>query len=274
MKEINKESEKQFFNRTFEFGARKPVSKFYAVVKTSREYYEKFLFSNCYNKKVLEYGCGTSSYAFPLTKHGGDVVGIDISDVAIKLAKERAKKEGLDILFLVMDANAMQFEDNSFDLVCGTGILHHLQLHKALIEVTRVLKLEGRAIFIEPLGHNPAINLFRKLTPRFRTRDEHPLTVKDLEFMKELFYEVNCHFFHLFSLLAVPFRNSKRFSSLVKALDNFDRKLFEWLPILRPLAWQVVIILKKPKKANTGFAARFVRPNVPPRHFTNTEIVI
>lgn len=251
MKEINKENEKQFFDFTFEFGVRKPVSKFYKVVQSSRKYYESFLLTDCCNKKVLEYGCGMGSYAFFLAKHGAKVTGIDMSKVAIDLAKTRANAEGINgIVFLVMDAEATQFEDSTFDLICGTGILHHLQLHKALMEVARILKPEGKAIFIEPMGYNPAINLFRKLTPHFRTRDEHPLTVKDLEFMEKFFHQVNCNFFHLFSLLAVLFRNSRRFFSLVKTLDNFDRKLFEKVSIVRPLAWQVVIILEKAKKVH------------------------
>lgn len=250
MKEVRKEVEKQFFDRRFEFGTRKPLSKFYSVVKNSTECYETFLLSNCYNKKILEYGCGTGSYAFFLAKHDAKVVGIDISEVAIKLAKARAKEESLkNITFLVTDAEAMQFEDSSFDIVCGTGILHHLQIDKALKELVRVLKPEGKAIFSEPMGHNPVINLFRKLTPQFRTKDEHPLTNRDLELIKEFFHQANYIFYNLFTLLAIPFRNTRVFSPLLKALDNFDRKLFEWVPLLKLLAWQVMIILKKPKKA-------------------------
>ncbi len=144
----------------------------------------------------------------------------------------------------------MQFEDSSFDIVCGTGILHHLHLHKALKELARILTPTGKAIFIEPMGHNPAINLFRKLTPRYRTAGEHPLTAKDLEVLKEFFHQANCDFFHLLSLLAVPFRNSRKFFWLLETLDNLDRKLFEWLPFLRLFAWVVTIILENPRKAH------------------------
>ncbi len=251
MNEISKDNQKEFFDRTYEFDVREPVSKYYTVVKSSRDYYETLLLSNCRNKNVLEYGCGTGSYAFSLAEYGSKVIGIDISETAIRLAKERAKQEALEnIQFLVMDAEAMQFEDNNFDIVCGTAILHHLNLHKAMSELTRVLNPTGKAIFIEPMGHNPVINLYRKLTPHFRTKDEHPLTVKDLSLIKEFFHEVDWRYFHLFSLLAVPFRNKKFFPSLLKILDTIDRKLFKWAPFIRLFAWQVVIILEKPKKAH------------------------
>ncbi len=250
MKEVNKEQEKRFFDATFESGSRKSVSKFYAITKSSREYYENFLLHNCQGKNVLEYGCGPGSYAFLLSKKGANVIGIDISNVAIKLANERAKKEGLkNISFEVMDAEAMQFEDNSFDIICGTGILHHLNLNRSLRELARVLRPDGKAIFIEPLGHNPLINLFRKLTPKLRTKDEHPLKVKDLSFLENFFHEVHLEFFHLFSLLAVPFRNNRVFPFVLKLLDNFDKNLFKLMPLSRPIAWTVVIILEKPKIA-------------------------
>ncbi len=197
MKEVNKDNQKEFFDWTYGFSTREPLSKFYTIVESSRNYYEKLLLSsNCRNKNMLEYGCGTGSYAFFLAEYGAKVIGIDISETGIKLAKERAKQEMVEnVQFLLMDAEAMEFEDNSFDIVCGTGILHHLHLHKALSELARVLNPTGKAIFIEPMGHNPMINLYRRFTPRFRVEDEHPLTVKDLSLMKEFFHKVDWEFF-------------------------------------------------------------------------------
>src|SRR3546814_4334755 len=44
---------------------------------------------------------------------------------------------------------------------------------------SRVLRPGGRAVFIEPLGLNPAIELYRRFTPSARTPDEHPLLRRD-----------------------------------------------------------------------------------------------
>jgi len=249
MEKVNKERERLFFNQVTEFKGRKLASKFYAAVESSRRYCEEFLISNCHNKRVLEYGCGTGSYSLLLAEHGAEVVGIDISDTRIEVARARAEERGLkNVTFLVMDAEMMQFEDDSFDMICGGGILHHLDINKALRELTRVLKPEGKAIFIEPMGHNPLINLFRKLTPRSRTEDEHPLTAGDLELIRRFFRQVNYRFFHLSSLLAVPFQGTGVFPSLLKTLDGFDERLFERVPSLELLAWQVVLILERPRK--------------------------
>ncbi|MDI6808602.1 MAG: class I SAM-dependent methyltransferase [Candidatus Eisenbacteria bacterium] len=249
MEEKHRADRTECLDWTFEAGARKAVSKFYAIAGSSRECYEELIFSECSGKNVLEYGCGAGSYAFPLANRGASVVGIDISKEAIEIASSRAKEEGLDkVVFAVMDAEATQFEDNSFDMVCGTAILHHLRVDRALNEIVRVLKPEGKAVFIEPMGHNPVINLFRKLTPQFRMKNEHPLTGRDLRSIEQFFHEADFNFFHLFSLIAVPFRNASWFSSFLRILDNLDKTLFERVPLFRRGAWQVVITLHGPKK--------------------------
>jgi SAM-dependent methyltransferase len=74
------------------------------------------------------------------------------------------------VRFLVMDAESLGFDEGSFDVVVGSGILHHLALRQS-----RVLRPDGCAVFVDPLGHNIFIRLYRKLTPSMRTADEHPL---------------------------------------------------------------------------------------------------
>ncbi|TJV27894.1 MAG: class I SAM-dependent methyltransferase, partial [Mesorhizobium sp.] len=69
------------------------------------------------------------------------LTGIDISEVAVNKANERAKTLGnTNATFLAMNAEAMSFEDNKFDLVYGRGIIHHLDLDRCFSEVVRVLK--------------------------------------------------------------------------------------------------------------------------------------
>ena len=97
--------------------------------------------------------------------------------MAIEQAIEHARAEGLEdrLTFRVMDAEQLEFADDSFNLVCGSGVLHHLDLNRAYAEVARVLEPTGIGVFEEPLGHNPAINAYRRRTPEMRTVDEHPL---------------------------------------------------------------------------------------------------
>ena len=80
-----------------------------------------------------------------------------------------------------------KLSSNYFDIIYGVGILHHLNLNKTVKEIERLLKKNGSLIFIEPLGTNPFINLYRKLTPNSRSKDEHPLTFNDIRYFKGLF---------------------------------------------------------------------------------------
>jgi ubiquinone/menaquinone biosynthesis C-methylase UbiE len=242
------ERERQFHNLAFGDNTREPTAKFYSIVGRSREFYIKTIEQLGQGKEVLEYGCGTGSYAFHLGRKNSRVTGIDISDIAIAQATDAALKLGLGdrVGFRLMNAEALKLSDGSFDLICGTGILHHLDLSKAFAEIRRVLKPSGYAVFVEPLGHNPLIEIYRRLTPGMRSQDEHPLRVADLELAKDYFGEVRAHYFHLNSLAAVPFRGLRNFPQMVDALDTADDVLFRILPFARRFAWRVVLIISKP----------------------------
>lgn len=251
---MRKKREAELHNRFFTEHTRGRLAKFYSITESSRKFYEEFLLRECRGKRILEYGCGLGSYAFFLAKKGSEVTGIDISKVAIEQAKAKAIEEDMvdKTTFLVMDAEATDFADESFDIICGTGILHHLDLNVAVKELARVLKPGGKAIFIEPLGYNPAINLYRAMTPNMRTPDEHPLLRKDLALTKCYFQKVETEFFHLLSLLAIPFRNTPKFHGLVRLLDKVDAMIFKLLPVVKLLAWTIVITVSQPKKDGEG----------------------
>lgn len=242
------DAEREFHNRAFSEDVRSAVGKFYSVIRSSRAFYEGFLADRAQGARALEYGCGPGSYAFFLARRGAQVTGIDISETAIEQARAQAHEEQLPIEFRVMNAERLEFPDGSFDLICGTGVIHHLDLRAAFAELARTMKPEGAAVFVEPLGHNPLINLYRSRTPALRTRDEHPLLLRDLDLARSFFRRVEPHFFHLASLLGVPFRERPWFGRLLGALDATDRTLFR-LPPLRRFAWQVVIVLAEPDRS-------------------------
>lgn len=249
MNQTKQDKEREFHNEAFANRTRQGADAFYSVLRASRLFFEDTMFTGVEGTRVLEYGCGTGTYSLPLAARGALVAGIDISDVAIAQAAEQARREHLDIEYRRMDAERLEFPDNTFDLVCGVAILHHLDLNRAYGCLARVLKPGGHAVFMEPLGHNPAINLYRRLTPRLRTEDEHPLLMRDLRTAERYFEKVENRFFTLHPLMAVPFRHTRMFHGMVKALDGADRVLFAICPPARRLAWQAVIVLRQPRKA-------------------------
>ena len=241
--------EAEFHDKAFTEKTRAAAGKFYAVAASAKQRYRDLVRTDCAGRDVLEYGCGTGSCAFDLARDGADVVGIDISPAGIDLAERRAEEEALSerLSFRCMNAESLEFPDRHFDLICGSGILHHLELERALAQLRRVLKKNGRAVFFEPLGHNPLVNLFRRLTPGMRSADEHPLLIDDLRLLAAGFENAEFHFFTLCSLLAIPFRSLPGFGPLLNILETIDRALFA-IPFFRKQAWIVVIQLTAPRE--------------------------
>lgn len=248
------EREREFHDRAYAQDLRAPARRFYAVTGVLAKWYRGSLSDHAPGARVLEYGCGPGSRAFDLVRSGARVVGIDLSPVAIEQATERGRAEGLkdELEFRVMNAEQLEFPDASFDMVCGSGILHHLELSRAYAEIARVLKPNGIGVFEEPLGHNPAINAYRKRTPAIRTVDEHPLLMSDFALAERFFGEVDTRFFTLSSLAAIPLRELPGFQPIVGGLDSLDRWLFRVAPPLRRYAWMVGITLGAPRLLETG----------------------
>ena len=198
-------------------------------------------------RDVLEYGCADGLLSLcdlNLPQRCRSLRGIDISDVAIEKTTERCSRAGLiNSSFMVMDAEAMTFPDQSFDLVFGRGILHHLSLPKSFSEIARVLRPGGFGIFCEPVAHNPIINVIRNRTPHLRTEDEHPLRMADFRLARRYFAKVETKFFGLFSTASVlfdataggwPYR-------MGKAVDDVILRL----PLVKRYAWHCLLTCQR-----------------------------
>ncbi len=221
--------------------ARAATAKYYSVMQRCRDDYLRRISEDVAGKSLLEYGCGPGGHAAALAAAGASVVAIDISTEAIRRARKRLDPA---VEVLEMNAEAMTFDNDTFDLVCGTGILHHLDLDKAFGEISRVLRPGGTAFFIEPLGHNPLINLYRRMTPSMRSDDEHPLMMNDFAVAERLFADVGLSFYNLTTLAAVPLRKTKLFDRANRALTRIDDTLMRVVPSSRRFAWNVLIELQ------------------------------
>lgn len=218
---------------------------------------EEILQHNCQNKKVLDYGCGLGKYSVFLAKNGSEVTGIDISDVSLEVAKKRAIYEGVDkqTHFLAMNCEALEFDDDSFDMIFDSGSLSYLDLQKALSEIVRVLKPDGVFLGIDTLGHNPLLNLNRKIKRKRNLRSQwsvdHILRMSDLEMAKRYFGKAEFRFFNLATLAAVPFSKLPGFNFLLSLLKAVDGVLLR-MPFLKNWAFKVVFILSQPNKPFSG----------------------
>ena len=98
---------------------------------------------------VLEIGSGTGFFLLNLAQAG--VVGrascTDISPGMVAACVENGRRLGIEVDGRVADAEALPFADDSFDLVLGHAVVHHLpDLEAAFAEAARVLRPGGRLV--------------------------------------------------------------------------------------------------------------------------------
>ena len=105
--------------------------------------------------KVLGIGVGTGKN-LPYYPEGVEVIGIDFSRGMLEKAEKRKKELGLEnVKLLYMDAQNMEFDDNTFDTVVSTFVFCTVpDPIKGLKEAYRVLKPGGTAIFLEHMKSN------------------------------------------------------------------------------------------------------------------------
>jgi len=244
MKKISEDikvREKKFHNQRFTEDKRKILSSVYDFAKASKALFNDIVTNINPENNILEIGCGTNTISKKIINMGANITIIDISEKAIEIAEEQFREESANINCVVMDAENLKFNDNSFDLVYGSGILHHLSIEKAIIEIKRVLKKGGKAVFYEPLGHNIFINIFRSLTPGLRSADEHPLLIKDLKLVKEYFPLSKFHYFHFLSLITIPIVKIPLFNRLIGLINYVDKYLNKMFPFIKKYNWVVIV---------------------------------
>lgn len=199
---------------------------------------EQFLINEMKNHvdgKVLEIGCDCwYGWLHNMDFNPKDIHALNISSTEVHKGMVNLDKTQITPTFYIMDANNLAFSNNKFDLIFGGALLHHLELPIALKEIQRVLKPGGKFIFWEPLRLNPVAILIRAITPKYRTKDERPFGIKELNLVRKHF---DMHFipFEFFStpigvISKLLFKNPNNF--LMKTAYKVNRILLKIFPPL------------------------------------------
>lgn len=250
-------SEAAYQDSKVEKDVRAPASKFYqdASSKLIMDYQINYI-GDLKDQRVLDLGCGVGTATIEALQAGAFVTAIDISPKSVELVKERAKSKNVDshLTALVDDAHHLSFCDNSFDVVIGKGILHHLpQFSQAISEIYRVLKPGGHAVFVEPMGMNCVLCAFRTLTPKWRTADEQPFRLKHLNIIREQFDNTRFVFFDCATLLSKVFvaMHLRRLAQVIwEPLNTIDERLLRKecqnkFNFFQKMSWRVLIRMEK-----------------------------
>jgi ubiquinone/menaquinone biosynthesis C-methylase UbiE len=134
-------------------------------------------FSSFQGKQLLEVGCGLGIDLVRFARAGARVTGVDLSATAIELARQNFANNRLDVTLHVMNGEALEFEDHSFDAVYAHGVLQYTADARQMIsEIYRVLKPSGEAIlmaynkysWLNALSRITKVELEHQDSPAFR----------------------------------------------------------------------------------------------------------
>ncbi len=200
------------------------------------------------DKEVLEVGSGVWAHWIDFDKYAPrELTCINVSQLEIQRAQELSEQQGIDIRYIKMDAHRLAFPDNSFDVVYGASILHHLDFSCGVREIRRVLRPGGLAIFREPMGVNPVAKVIRWLTPFARTVDERPLGFQELGILKGHF-NATFHYDQLFSVPAGLLSQAvsrQVVNPITRFADQIDKTLEQSIPFVGPFYRRVIFVGQK-----------------------------
>ena len=139
---------------------------------------------------ILDAGCGGGANIIRFAQQGMQVVGVDISEEALKQASSWIKQEGVqeNVTLMRGDITALPFKDESFDIIISSDVLSVAgSTELGLTIMTKLLKKDGTAIIVFPNSNNifwlciflmeKTANVFRITLPegnkfeRYRYRD-------------------------------------------------------------------------------------------------------
>ena len=104
--------------------------------------------------KILDVGCGFATIPIEIAKEfaGAKITGVDLSEPLLEIGRDHAEREGLEnqIDLLTGDAQKLQFEANSYDVVINSFLLHIVEDPVQMLnEIERVAKPDGRIVITD-----------------------------------------------------------------------------------------------------------------------------
>jgi len=109
-----------------------------------------------HHRKILDVGTGTGRAALLFARGGAEVTGVDASDEMLKIARERAAREGIAARFQTGDAHALGFPDRSCEVaVCLRLLMHTPEWRRVIAELCRVA--DQLVVVDYPSSHSVAL---------------------------------------------------------------------------------------------------------------------
>tara|TARA_Y100000022_G_C13239469_1_gene371665 strand:- start:377 stop:1063 length:687 start_codon:yes stop_codon:yes gene_type:complete len=118
------------------------------------------------DKKILDIGCGGGILTEELNKIGAEVTGIDSSEKSIKIAKQHAREQMLDIKYINSSILEITNLDN-YDCIVCFEMIEHVSAPNKLIEKIRELSSENCHLFMSTINRNLKSFIFAKIMAEY-----------------------------------------------------------------------------------------------------------
>lgn len=193
-------------------------------------------------KNVLEIGCGTGELTYYLVRSKAKILATDIFQDFLEITKNKVNFPNVKFQN-ASGENLENLPSNYFDLVCGTSILHHLEIEPALESIYQVLKPEGLMIFSEPNMLNPQIILQKNIPIIKKWLGDSPSETAffswQIKFLlkKKNFKNISIKPFDFTHPFLPDF-----FAGVAKNISYF----LEHLPLIKEFAGSLLIVAQKP----------------------------
>ena len=116
--------------------------------------------------RVLDVGAGTGNASIPAAQRGADVVASDLTPELFEAGRARAEAAGVELEWVAADAEALPFEDASFDLVMSSiGVMFAPRHQTAADELVRVCRPGGKIGLLSWTPEGMLGALFRMMGP-------------------------------------------------------------------------------------------------------------
>ncbi len=202
-------------------------------------------FDSYRGKTLLEIGCGAGVDLVRFARAGAVVTGVDLSRTAIDLARQNLDQQGLEASLQIMNGEALQFADDSFDVVYAHGVLQYTaDTGKMVSEIYRVLRPRGEAILMV-YNRISWLNLMRKVTKVPLEHEDAPVLKKfSIAEFKQLLKP-----FKRYTIIPERFPVRTKLHSGLKArlfndvfVGTFNRMPRAWV---RPFGWHLMAFAVK-----------------------------
>ena len=215
---------------------------------------------------ALDLGCGRGEVSVQMALAGATVTGIDVSRESLARARTLAGKHGVGdrVALDTGNAEAISFDDNSFDLAVCAGLMSFVDFDRTAAELSRVTRPGGTVVIHDTLGHNPIARMGRKRrlvhgeTTHFQV--ENIMTCDHIDRLRAHFGSVEVNTFDLLTVPMIVLENGLGrihprlrdiFAPVSAALRALDSVVLKWRPLQR-YAFRTAIVLKWPRLHERG----------------------